>query len=207
MKIEVLYLDGCPHHRPAVERIQTILQEEGITASVSEIEIRDQEAAMELGFPGSPTIRVDGVDIEPAFRGVEGAAFACRRYHGGLPSEDMIRTALREVRGGGRTVTASVAAIGSVILASACCLPILPFVFAAGAAGSSALLTALRPYLLALSIAFIAYGFYQAWRTRQCKLRPRMLSSIVLWTAAVFVALSIFFPQVLANAAAGLLAR
>ena len=70
MKIEILYLDGCPNHRPAVERIQTILREEGISASVSEIEIRDQEAAMELGFPGSPTIRVDGLDIEPAFRAI-----------------------------------------------------------------------------------------------------------------------------------------
>src|SRR5882724_1164102 len=37
----------------------------------------------------------------------------------------------------GRTIFASLAALGSVVLASTCCLPMFPFVFAAGAAGSS----------------------------------------------------------------------
>jgi hypothetical protein len=46
-----------------------------------------------------------------------------------------------------RTALASVAAIGSVLAASSCCLPVLPFLFAAGAAGGSAFLTTTRPYL------------------------------------------------------------
>ena len=107
----------------------------------------------------------------------------------------------------GRTAVASVAAIGSVILASSCCFPILPFVFAAGAAGGSTVLTALRPYLLVASLLFVAYGFYQAWRAKQCDCRPGILSSVLLWTSAVLVAVSIFFPQALANAAADLLAQ
>ena len=108
---------------------------------------------------------------------------------------------------GARTTLASIAAIGSVLAASSCCLPILPFVFAAGFAGTSALLTVLRPYLLALSVVFIAYGFYQARRAKQCDCRPSIFSSALLWTSAVFVVVSILFPQVLANAAAGLLAQ
>ena len=108
---------------------------------------------------------------------------------------------------GARTAFASIAAIGSVLAASSCCLPILPFVFAAGFAGTSALLTVLRPYLLALSVVFIAYGFYQARRAKQCDCRPSIFSSALLWTSAVFVVVSILFPQVLANAAAGLLAQ
>jgi len=107
----------------------------------------------------------------------------------------------------GRTALAGMAALGSVIAASSCCLPILPFVFAAGFAGSSALLTVLRPYLLGASVLFILYGFYQAWRAKQCRSRPSVLSSILLWSSAVFVAVSIFFPQVIASAAADLLAR
>jgi len=106
-----------------------------------------------------------------------------------------------------RTAFASIAAIGSVLAASSCCLPILPFDFAAGFAGTSALLTVLRPYLLALSVVFIAYGFYQARRAKQCDRRPSIFSSALLWTSAVFVVVSILFPQVLANAAAGLLAQ
>jgi uncharacterized membrane protein YdjX (TVP38/TMEM64 family) len=43
-----------------------------------------------------------------------------------------------KARGSGRTILASLAALGSVVLASSCCLPLFPFVFAAAAAGSSA---------------------------------------------------------------------
>jgi len=124
----------------------------------------------------------------------------------GLPIEQNIPEDVAASRGT-RTALASVAAIGSVLAASSCCLPILPFVFAAGVAGSSAILTALRPYLLVLSVVLVAYGFYQAWRAKQCRSRPSVLVSVLLWSSALFVVVSIFFPQVLANAAANLLAR
>jgi hypothetical protein len=107
----------------------------------------------------------------------------------------------------GRTVFASVAAMVSVIAASSCCLPILPFVFAASLAGSSTVLSALRPYLLGASVLFIAYGFYQAWKSKRCSRRSSVVSSALLWLSAFFVFASIFFPQALANAAANLLAR
>ena len=106
-----------------------------------------------------------------------------------------------------RTTTASLSAVGSVLLASSCCLPIVPFVFAAGLAGGSALLTTLRPYLLGASVLLIAYGFFQARRAKQCQRRPSMLNSILLWSSAVFVGASILFPQVLANLAADFLIR
>ena len=108
---------------------------------------------------------------------------------------------------GARTTVASFAAIGGVLAASSCCLPILPFLMAAGLAGSSEFLSAARPYLLAASILFIAYGFYQAWRAKKCQSRPNVIASALLWVSTIFVALSIFFPQVMANAAAELLAR
>src|SRR5258707_5261340 len=108
---------------------------------------------------------------------------------------------------GARTAVASVAAVGSVLAASSCCLPILPFVFAAGVAGSSTLLAVLRPYLLALSVVLIVYGFYQSLRPKHCRARTSVISSVLLWSSALFVAVSIFFPQVLANAAANLVAR
>jgi cytochrome bd-type quinol oxidase subunit 2 len=102
---------------------------------------------------------------------------------------------------------ASLAAVGGVLAASSCCLPILPFLMAAGFAGSSEFFSAARPYLLAASILFIAYGFYQAWQAKKCQSRPNVIASALLWVSTIFVALSIFFPQVMANAAAELLAR
>ena len=101
------------------------------------------------------------------------------------------------------TALASIAAIGSVVVASSCCLPILPFVMAAGFAGSSTFLSAARPYLLGASILFIAYGFYQAWLAKKCQRRPSVVGAILLCVSTLFVAVSILFPQALANAFAG----
>ncbi len=109
--------------------------------------------------------------------------------------------------GSARTALAGIGAIGSVLAASSCCLPILPFLLAAGFAGSSTFLSAARPYLLGASVLFIVYGFYQAWRAKKCRRRTNAIASVLLWVAAVFVVLSIFFPQVMANASASLLAR
>ncbi len=95
----------------------------------------------------------------------------------------------------------------SVVAASSCCLPVLPFVFAAGLAGGSTLLSALRPYLLGASVLFIAYGFYQAWQSKRCNRNQSFLSLALLWLSASLVFVSVLFPQVLANAAANLLAR
>ena len=105
-----------------------------------------------------------------------------------------------------RTVIASLAALGSVVLASSCCLPLLPFLFAAGAAGTSAFFVKIRPFLLAASLFFIAFGFYQAWRAKQCKCKPNVISTILLWFATVVVVAFILFPQAIANFVANLLA-
>jgi cytochrome bd-type quinol oxidase subunit 2 len=107
---------------------------------------------------------------------------------------------------GARTTVAGLAAVASVLAASSCCLPVLPFMMAAGLAGSSTFVWAARPYLLAASLLFIAYGFYQAWRAKKCQSRPSAITSALLWASAILVVISVFFPQVMANAAAGLLA-
>jgi cytochrome bd-type quinol oxidase subunit 2 len=105
-----------------------------------------------------------------------------------------------------RTVLASFAALGSVILASSCCLPLLPFLVAAGTAGSSAFFVKVRPFLLAASVLFIAYAFYQGWRAKKCKQPPSAVSTVLLWVSAIVVLAFIFFPQVIANFVANLLA-
>jgi hypothetical protein len=104
------------------------------------------------------------------------------------------------------TVVASLAALGSVIAASSCCLPLLPFLFAAGAAGTSAFVAQLRPYLLVLSVLLIAFGFYKSWRVKQCNCKPSRISTSLLWFSAIVVFVFIFFPQVIANLVADLLA-
>lgn len=103
-----------------------------------------------------------------------------------------------------KALASGLAAMGSVLAASSCCLPILPFVAAAGIAGSSTLFTAVRPYLLVASVLFIAFGFYQRRRATQCDCKPSILNTVVLWISALLVAVSILFPQALANIVADL---
>ncbi len=96
MDVEVLYFGGCPNYRPIVELLKNVLGQEGLRIDVREIEVEDESAARALNFFGSPTIRVNGVDIEVAARAIKETGLACRRYAGVLPSEEMIRSALRE---------------------------------------------------------------------------------------------------------------
>ena len=102
MKVEVFYFEGCPNHKPAVERVRSVMKEQGIATKLAEVEVANAQAAKAVGFLGSPTIRVNGLDIDPASRSATEAGFACRCYAGGLPSEDMIRAALVEAQKQGR---------------------------------------------------------------------------------------------------------
>jgi hypothetical protein len=102
-----------------------------------------------------------------------------------------------------RSVLASLGALGGILAATSCCWPVLPFVFAAGAAGGSVWLAKLRPFLLAISALLVIFGFYQAWRAKQCNCKPRLANTLLLWFSAVVVVVSILFPEVLANLLAG----
>jgi hypothetical protein len=98
---------------------------------------------------------------------------------------------------------ASAAGLASAVAASSCCLPLLPFVAAAGLAGSTAWFSDVRPYLLVASVLLIGFAFFQAQRAKRCNCRPSKLSTIVLWLSAAVVAVMIFFPQVVAGVLAG----
>src|SRR5216683_664779 len=65
MLIEVFYVPGCPNHQPAVRRLRKVLRLQAVNVSVHEIPVTDDLAARALRFPGSPTVRIDGVDAEP----------------------------------------------------------------------------------------------------------------------------------------------
>ena len=106
-----------------------------------------------------------------------------------------------------RSVLASLGAVGGILAAASCCLPILPFAVAAGLAGGSAFLSAARPYLLGVSVLLAGYGFYEVRRARKCRRRPSVVVSALVWLSMAFVLFSILFPQAMANAAANWLPR
>ena len=101
IEIEVLYFEDCPNHLPTVERIYTVLREEGYSAEVREVLVTDVSTAERVKFLGSPTVRVNGIDIEPAARDRRDFGLMCRRYAGGAPSHELIRAAIRSASNDG----------------------------------------------------------------------------------------------------------
>jgi hypothetical protein len=101
MKIEVLYFENCPNHLPTLARIHEVLREEGCDAELREVLVPDAETAHNLRFLGSPTVRVNGFDIEPKAEERRDFGLMCRRYSSGIPSHELIRVAVRSASVGG----------------------------------------------------------------------------------------------------------
>ncbi len=65
MEVLILYAPNCPSRKILSGLIKQVLDEFGITYEITEEIIRNNEEAVELRFYGSPTIKVNGVDLEP----------------------------------------------------------------------------------------------------------------------------------------------
>jgi hypothetical protein len=100
MKIEVLYVPNCPNHAVALERLREILPEESFQKQVSEVLVNDAVMAQLLKFPGSPTIRINGQDVEPQNEQTVPFGLMCRLYSdgSGAPSEERLRAVIEKAR-------------------------------------------------------------------------------------------------------------
>ena len=97
--IEVLYFEGCPNHESAVDLAREVLGELGLATEIQEIEVSSAEDAERLRFLGSPSIRVNGSDIEPGADERTEFALSCRVYGAsGLPPRELIVAALEAAR-------------------------------------------------------------------------------------------------------------
>jgi len=69
VKVQVLYSEGCLRTPLTIERVQEVSQKIGILIDLATIQINTYDEIMEWNFIGSPTVRVNGVDIDPSARG------------------------------------------------------------------------------------------------------------------------------------------
>src|SRR5216684_2410161 len=101
MKIEILYFYGCPNHGPTLERVKEALRQEGLAADIVEVDVENDATSQSVGFLGSPSVRIDGLDIEPSVRHLKPFGMMCRTYpeagrQVGLPPLELIRAALKD---------------------------------------------------------------------------------------------------------------
>jgi hypothetical protein len=99
MKVELLFWEGCPSYPEAEALLAEVLGERGIEVPIERTEVMTQEEAEELRFPGSPTIRIDGRDVDPETASGR-AALNCRIYRlpdgrvSPIPSRETLEAAL-----------------------------------------------------------------------------------------------------------------
>jgi hypothetical protein len=98
MNIEIISIPDCPNHRPTVDRVRALLTSEAILADVAEVLVSTESEATALRFIGSPTVRVNGKDVEPllSFR----MGLACRIYGdgSGVPPEALLKEAIMSAK-------------------------------------------------------------------------------------------------------------
>jgi hypothetical protein len=99
MTIELLYFDGCPNHEALLPRLREILAQAGISTEIELRKITGDDAAQRERFLGSPTVRVNGDDVEPDAELRTDYGMKCRLYRtaGGLsgqPPQEWLQAAL-----------------------------------------------------------------------------------------------------------------
>jgi len=101
--VELLWWEGCPSWTKALEDLRGVMAEVGLDPTrVAVREIDDDAHAEAERFVGSPTIRIDGLDVQPPEEG-EAPGLTCRVYHtrdgrvSPVPDPDDLRDALARV--------------------------------------------------------------------------------------------------------------
>ena len=101
MKIELLYFEGCPNYIPARQMLRETLDSLCREEQVYEVEVRSQAEAEAIRFVGSPSIRINGSDIEGWARTAIDFGLSCRTYlNGSQPRCSITRAASSGNHGG-----------------------------------------------------------------------------------------------------------
>ena len=97
--VEILYFEGCPNWQATQALVQRVASELPVELDFRLVEVADADAALEQRFLGSPSVRVNGSDVEPGADARRDYVYSCRLYRtenglAGRPSEGWVRQAL-----------------------------------------------------------------------------------------------------------------
>lgn len=211
MNIEVLYFEGCPNHLPAIEMLRETLKSLGRQDEIHQVEVHTQADAESMAFVGSPSIRINGADIEPWARTAKAFGMSCRTYldgshRSGIPSRELLCRAITESM---THVPVSIATEPNASTAGTILhnqnSPISASNDSIGASGSTALFAGGLAAILASTcclgpLILISLGFSGAWIGNLTVLEPyRPFFIVAALVALVFAGRQIFRPAHLCN--------
>jgi hypothetical protein len=99
VRVELLYLDDCPNHEALLPHLEQLLHAAEIPVEIATRSVPDETAAQRERFLGSPTVRIDGRDVEPGAEERDDYGLKCRLYRAdaglrGAPLDEWILDAL-----------------------------------------------------------------------------------------------------------------
>lgn len=99
-EVELLWFSDCPNHGTARALLEEVIAEVAPGTPIRDVDATDPAVAERLRFPGSPTIRVDGRDIDPEYTDPGDYTPRCRLYRTsaglrGVPERRWVEDALR----------------------------------------------------------------------------------------------------------------
>jgi hypothetical protein len=103
LTVDLLYYEDCPHYGEAAKALKEVLDEGGIEARLNMVKVAKGGEAEAFGFIGSPTILINGRDVEPEMDHRSPFQGHCRVYlYKGdmfeIPPKEMIREALQRFK-------------------------------------------------------------------------------------------------------------
>jgi hypothetical protein len=98
--VELLWFEDCPNHAVARLMLREVLDELAPGTGIEDVDATDPALAARHRFPGSPTVRIDGQDVDPSFEDPGDYAPRCRLYRTaaglrGVPERGWIVSAVR----------------------------------------------------------------------------------------------------------------
>ena len=93
--IEFQYFEDCPNHAILSNNLLQAIRGFEEKIEMKKIIVEDEETAQQIHFRGSPTVLINGNDIEDA-PAPHHASLSCRFYRNGVPSSDMIHKIIVE---------------------------------------------------------------------------------------------------------------
>ena len=104
MKIELLYFDGCPNDEAFMPRLRMLLgRAAGVDEEVRLVHVESEDEARAVGFLGSPSLRVNGRDVEAGAAERSDFGLKCRLYQtsgglSGIPPDELVLAAPTDAR-------------------------------------------------------------------------------------------------------------
>lgn len=103
VKVELLYFDGCPTYERLHPRLRGLVERHAAGSEVLLRRVESAGAAERERFLGSPSVRVDGVDVDPEASGRSDFGVKCRLYRADgryvdAPPDEWIVAALQRTR-------------------------------------------------------------------------------------------------------------